>query len=347
MIYLDHAATTPPLPCARVAFRNVPIANPSSPHDAGQEARFYLEKSRESIARCINAPSGSVYFCSGATEAANWSILSLEADGYGVVREPTEHHAVLIPSPMQNLFAKASRRGLALARMLANNETGEIYKPPSRKEYRYHVCDATAAVGHIPVDVHALRCDYLFASAHKFGGCPGIGFLYARPGAPLLPMITGGGQEGGKRGGTENLPGALAMAAALRWQTEHMSENTERLTNCVDSIRAVLDHAVPGILWNTPFGRPHLPHILNFSIPGADAGAMTMLLSKKGVMVSPGAACSSGDNAPSHVIMALYGDAARARSAIRVSLSPENTEQECAEAAHAIADAACYLRSIG
>ena len=336
-IYLDAAAMHLVLPCAREAFLNAPFGNPSSEHQVGHEARNALESAREKIAALMDCEADEVYFTSTATEAAALAIHSLETVGYDVIPSPYEHHAV-----SENID-RMYRQKSGYARMLANNETGEIYLP-LYANFPY-ICDATAAVGHIPVSFRELGCDYLIADAIKFGGVPGAAFLIAKKNAPLSPLIKGGGQERGIRSGTENVPAICAMAAALQWQTEHMEVNSMMIAARNELFRNELSK-IPKHRWNTPYQNPSVPHILNISFDGVDAHALALLLSKNGVMVSPGAACSNGKNEPSHVIMAMYHDEARARSAIRISLSRDNTIDECVQATSEIKNAVEYLRSL-
>lgn len=340
MIYLDHAAMTPPLPCAMGAYKNAPIGNPSSEHAVGQAARDALESAREKISSLTGCEPGEVYFTATATEAAALAISSLRKGNYEVIPTNVEHHAV-----SENAQGFARTGLLAYARMLGQNETGEIFPPPDRTGAELWLCDATSAVGHIPVSFRQLGCDYMIADAIKFGGVSGAAFLIAKKGVPLSPMIFGGGQERRMRSGTENVPAICAMAAALEWQTEHMGGTIAMVTALRDLLVQKLNE-IKKHSWNTPLRRPCLPHILNVSFDGVDAKALALLLSQDGVMVSPGAACSNGLDEPSHVIMAMYNDEARARSAIRISLSRENTIDECAAAAEKIKDAVGYLRSL-
>lgn len=345
-IYLDHAAMTRPLPCAVDAFRTAPFGNPSSEHAIGQAARDALEQARERIARCMDCEPQEIYFTATATEAAALALNSMDKSCVYIETTPLEHHAII-----ENIRS-TSRHGNPLhfgyPHILAQNETGEVF----HVEYLHEkfnadlvLLDATAAVGHVPVSFRELWCNYLIADGIKFGALPGAAFLIAKQGAPLSPLIRGGGQERGMRSGTENVPAICAMAAALEWQTEHMEENTEHISAMQMRLYEMLSE-IPNHKWNTPFEQPHLPHILNVSFDGVDAKALVLLLSKEGIMVSAGAACSNGKNEPSHVLMAMFGDEARARSAIRISLSHENTLEECEIATEKIKNAVEYLRSI-
>lgn len=365
MIYLDSASMCKPLPCSLEAYRNAPFGNPSSEHAAGVAAREALEDARKRIARRLDCDPKSVYFVSTATEAAALVANSLRrgklegyigdaythkapdepnaAYGYTIFPSQIEHHAVLenignfpIGSPIYKCYTQ----------MLANNETGEMFDiPKTRNKNDLIFTDTTAAVGHIPILFKKLGCDYLIADGVKFGSVPGAAFVVAKEGVPLSPIIRGGGQERGMRGGTENVPAICAMAAALEWQTEHMAENTAHLNKLFSKMRDLLSE-IPDHQWNTPLHLPHLPHILNISFKGVNGKALVLLLSKEGVMVSSGAACSNGLNEPSHVLMAMFNDEDRARSAIRISFSPENTEDEVEEAAQKIKDAVEFLRSV-
>ena len=347
MIYLDSAAMEKPLPCALDEYERVireSPYNPSSEHQAGQLARDTLESARERIARCISASTESIFFTSGATESCQWAMHALYRNCAIIDTGDTEHHAVSEyrwngdGKPMRECFESGC------AQMLGQNEVGTIFDVKKLHEkYNLVFTDATAAVGHIPVDIFDI--DLMAFSGHKFGGVPGAGVLYAKDPSILSPLIRGGGQERGMRSGTENVPAICAMAAALEWQAEHMDENIQKL----GALRSMLFYSlseIPDHKWNTPFEKPCLPHILNISFDGVDAHALALILSRDGVMVSPGAACSNGLHEPSHVIMAMFHDEARARSAIRISFSHQNTADEIAEAGQKIKDAVAYLRSI-
>lgn len=348
MIYLDSASMYPTLPCALKAFQEAPFGNPSSEHSAGKAARDALEQARQVIAAKLYCEPEEVYITSTASEAASMVMNSLARECYNVIPSPFEHHAISENITNDFPFPK----GTALAQMHSNNEAGEILPFPADKlqDDTLFICDATSSIGHVPIQFrdpqHGFTyATYMIGDALKFGGVPGAAFLIAHKNAPLSPLIRGGGQERGLRSGTENVPAICAMAAALEWQTEHMQENT-LMIGAVRSILLKMLSEIPRHKWNTPTQTPCLPHILNISFDGVDAHALTLLLSKEGVMVSPGAACSNGLNEPSHVIMAMYHDEARARSAIRLSFSHENTIDEAVEAGQKIKEAVAYLRSI-
>ena len=344
-IFLDSASMHPILPSAREAHLSAPFGNPSSEHAVGKGARDALEQAREKIAKHVDADPKEVYFVSNSTEGAALALNSAWLKCYDIASSPYEHHAV-----SENIYRPLNidaAPGTLWCAMFGNNEAGAIEPRPNMKKNDLLLCDATASVGHVPFSFREMVGNgYALADSLKFGGVPGAAFLIAKQGVPLSPLIRGGGQERGMRSGTENVPAIYAMAAALEWQTEHMEQTTERLT-VMQGILVEELSKVPGHKWNTPLDKPHLPHILNISFDGVDAHTLALLLSNDGVMVSPGAACSNGLHEPSHVIMAMFNDEARARSAIRVSLSHENTPEECRIAAEKIAECVKHLRELG
>ena len=338
MIYLDHASTTPILPVALGAFCDAQYqswGNPNSAHEFGEHAREKLEQARKTIAGCIHARPDEIHFTASASDACQWAMETLSQNCAVTQVGATEHSAVLHFPVRTNKGMK--RRGYAL--MLANNETGERYpavKPENKTDLVFR--DATAAMGHIPIDVRELGADMIAAGGHKFGAPCGVGFLYAKRGTPLA----------GRRDGTPPVAMISAMAAALKWHCEHMDENTRQIEKAryrfLGSVVKIPDIWVNGREFADEF---QMPHILNVSFDGVDGKALALLCSRRGVMVSAGAACTSGKNEPSHVILAMYGDENRARSAIRVSFGHENAPHEAEQAAQIIAECVAHLRSIG
>ncbi len=340
MIYLDNAAATKILPCAFDALDMAPYANPNSSHALGQEARFVLEQKTNKIKKLIGANTGEIYFFPTATAAAQNAIYSACVVGYATIRYDTEHHSVGDHTFVQSEIcdSRPANGHFLHCRMHSNNETGEIYPAPSLPTGDFWLCDATSSVGHVPVDVEQLGCHYLVADALKFGGIPGCAFLWVADGAPYYPII---------EGGTPSVGLICAMAAALEWHTEHMTMNMETIAQKRNDLLWLLEQSFPGdsLLVNTP-RMNSLPHILNISFDGVDGKTLAMLCSKRGMMISAGAACTSGNNEPSHVLMAMYRDEARARSAVRISFSHENTVEEAKQAAKIIAECVEELRSI-
>ena len=342
-IYLDSSAMYPFLPVARKAYLSAPFGNPSSEHAIGQSARDALEHAREKIARCIGAESESIFFTSGATESCQWAMQTLYENCGIIDIGDTEHHAV--SEYRWNEYGKPLRECFesGCAKMLCQNEVGTIFDVTKLHEtYNIVFTDATAAVGHIPVDVSDV--ELMAFSGHKFGGVLGAGVLYAKDPSILSPLIRGGGQERGIRSGTENVPAICAMAAALEWQCNHMEENEINAWACGDVFFDYFHAHLANWKCNSPTKR--IAHILNFSFDGIDAKALALILSNDGICVSTGAACSNGLNEPSHVLMAMFHDEARARSAIRLSFSHETTPEQCKIAAEKIVNAVKYLRSL-
>ncbi len=349
MIYFDNAATTPVLDCAWEALRNCEFANPSSSHAAGREAKAALEKARATVARCLNCAPCEVYFTSGATEACNWMVKCLRMESDGIIYNGTVHHAV-----SEGIHAYSSPnapRGKPSAILsLVNNETGQISDVAAfcRKNRPHRIgIDATAAVGHIPVDFKALGADYMAFGGHKFGSLKGIGALIVRRGCPVAPMIFGGAQERGMRGGTVSVPLVSSMAAALTWRSLHMVENEKAIRAVAQELIISLGcHRVDFDI-NLPVGKSSkdcAPHILSIRFPGVYGAALAAALSENGVMVSTGSACSSGDNAASANLMASGLTEQEALETIRFSFDWYNTTAEASEAAGIIADIVPTLR---
>ena len=333
MIYLDSASMARPLPCALEAYHNAPFGNPSSGHLYGQKAREALEDARNTVAECMGCKPGEVYFVSTATEGLAWALNSLYMAGVEAIVSPYEHHSV--SENKKDLISRVK----CGCQMLVNNETGDIYSKPNGVDY--WLCDATAAVGHMKVEFNSDVSDVMVADGLKFGGVLGAAFVLAREGV-LTPLFRGGGQERGMRAGTENVPAICAMAAALKWQCENMERNLLHVTR----LRAEMLNRLKGVDYMVNAIGETSPYILNVSFIGVENGALALMLSNRGVMVSTGAACTTGDNAPSHVLMAMYGDEARARSAIRISFSHDTTEDEVRIAASEIVECVEILRGM-
>lgn len=334
MIYLDNSATTPILPCAREVLNTVLSvpANPNSSHYCGDAARNRVEEARKVIAKCINARPDEIYFTSGATDACQWAMETLSQNCGLTQVSAVEHHAVM-DFPVRTNSDKPCK---GIVQMAVNNETGEVFKMPIRGSRNDLIfTDATAAMGHICLNVNGTaKVDLLAAGAHKFGGPCGVGFLYARRGVKLAE----------RRTGTPPVALIAAMAAALEWQRDYMEANTCKIDICADVFYETLWNKVIGWQTNSPTNR--VPNILNVSFDDVDGKALALLCSKRGVMISAGAACTSGNNEPSHVLMAMYHDEQRARSAVRISFSHENTPQEAEQAAKIIAECVETLRAI-
>ena len=369
-VYLDHAATTPLDPEVLEAMKPYLLedyGNASSVHQLGRQARVALEQAREQVAACLNAASSEVVFTSGGTEADNLAlkgVLRAASEGdarAGLVTSAAEHEAVLRPaerladeghpvqilrpdahgavSPEQVRAALDDQTAL-VSLMHTNNETGVQTEIPAiadickSHDVLLH-CDAVQAAGLQPLDVDALGVDLLSLSGHKFYGPKGTGVLYVRNGVDLGPLLQGGSQERDRRGGTENVPGAVGLADALERAATRAEARAERLAHLQERLVDGLDDAVPGpYRLNTPVGEaPVAPHVVNVAFPpggpAADPldGEMLILnLDMQGVLVSAGSACTSGALEPSHVLSALGLDRPTAAAAVRFSLGAGTTE---------------------
>lgn len=337
MIYFDNAATTPVLPCAWDAMKAAPEGNPSSSHAAGREAKAALENARATIARCINCDPGEVYFTSGATEACNWMVKCLRIETDGIIYNGTVHHAV--SGGIHAYSSPNAPRGKPSAVLsLVNNETGQICDVDAfcRKNRPHRIgLDATAAVGHIIVNFRALGADYMAFGGHKFGAPKGIGALIVRQGCPINPLLHGGAQERGERGGTVSVPPVCAMAAALEWHTAHMAENFTHLIDLRDHLLHRLTES--GVEYQINGGKNTAAHILSLTFPGVYGASLAAALSYNGVMVSTGSACSSGENRASENLIASGLTKEEALSTVRFSFDWQNTLSEAGAAAQIIA----------
>jgi len=377
MIYADNAATTPMSETALQAFMTAAReewGNPSSLYGQGQAAREVLERAREEIASAVGALPREIYFTSGGSEADNQAIRSAAELGRGkgkkhIVSSAIEHHAVLhtldrlkkegfevtlldvhengIVRPEE--VAAAIREDTCLVSiMYANNEIGtlqpigEIGAICREKKVLFHT-DAVQAVGHIPVDVGEDQVDLLSASAHKFHGPKGVGFLYAKKGIRLTNLIEGGAQERGKRAGTENVPGIVAMAAALKESIGKMAENAAHM----EAIRNRLIHGLGRIPHSALNGDAvlRLPGNVNFCFEGIEGESLLLLLDDRGICASSGSACTSGSLDPSHVLLAIGRVHDVAHGSLRLSIGEEMTEAEADEVIRATEEVVGYLRS--
>ena len=377
-IYVDNAATTAMSDIAVEAMKPYLqgiYGNPSSLHSVGQRAKEELEGARELVASCLGAQPREIYFTSGGSEADNQAIRSAAYNGAAkgkrhIISTNFEHHAVLhtlkklekegfevtyLPVDKSGLITpsqveEAIREDTALVTiMYANNEVGTIL--PIRqigavcreKKVTFHT-DAVQAVGHIPVDVEADNIDMLSLSAHKFHGPKGVGVLYCRRNIPLRTFIEGGAQEKGKRAGTENLAGICSMAAALKDAVDHLSENMAK----EERLRNILIEGLSKIPHSKLNGdrRQRLPGNVNMCFEGIEGESLLLLLDAKGIYASSGSACTSGSLDPSHVLLALGLPHEVAHGSLRLSLSPDNTEDEMNYIVSEVPKVVEYLRSI-
>ncbi len=376
MIYADHAATTKISEIAKLAMLSAMEKdwyNPSSLYTPGQQASGTLMDARVRIARCLGCLPKEIYFTSGGSEADNQAILSAAAIGkrqgkMHIISTAFEHHAVLhtlkklekegfditlldvgekgIVSPAQ--VEKAIRPDTALVTvMYANNEIGtiqpirEIGAVCRQNGVLFHT-DAVQAAGHLPINVKDDQIDMLSLSAHKFNGPKGIGVLYAKTGVFLTNLIEGGGQERGKRAGTENLPAIVGMAAALEEALALQNERLVYVTQLRNQLIAGLKNIPDAILNGDEKSR--LPGNVNFCFKGTEAEGLLLLLDNKGICASSGSACTSGFLDPSHVLLAIGRDPETARGSLRLTLDYENTKEEVEMIIQAVAETVKILR---
>ena len=376
MIYADHAATTKMSETAKLAMLSAIEENwynPSSLYTPGQQASGVLMDARVRISRCLGCLPKEIYFTSGGSEADNQAILSAAAIGkrqgkMHIISTAFEHHAVLhtlkklekegfevtlldvgesgIVDPSQ--LEKAIRPDTALVTiMYANNEIGtiqpigEIGAVCRQNGVLFHT-DAVQAAGHLPINVKEDQIDMLSLSAHKFNGPKGIGVLYAKTGVFLTNLIEGGGQERGKRAGTENLPAIVGMAAALEEACALQKERSIYVTKLRDQLIDGLKK-ISGALLNGDETR-RLPGNVNFCFPDTEAEGLLLLLDNKGICASSGSACTSGFLDPSHVLLAIGRDKETARGSLRLTLDYENTPEEVETIIEAVTDTVRILR---
>ena len=347
-IYLDWAATTPICDAAKnamIAHIN-DFGNPSSSHELGRQARVLIEDARERIARCINAEPDEIYFTSGGSEANSW-VLSQ----YNCIASNIEHHSIdaelYFPVNFKSGIANSNAcRGLnkwttdLISCMYVNNELGiiqpvkEFAEVAHDQKIWFHT-DAVQAVGHIPIDVKDIGCDMLSASGHKFGAPKGVGFLYVKKDGPTLdPLIYGGKQEQGIRGGTENVLGIIAMAAALEDAVKHMEERNVHIRRLrgkmLDKLLQIPGSALNGSLEN------RVPGNINIRFDWVSGSRLVTLCSLYGIYISSGSACNEGVATPSHVLRAIGLTDEEALSSVRITIGHENTEAEIEQAANII-----------
>ena len=376
MIYADHAATTKMSETAKLAMLSAIEENwynPSSLYTPGQQASGVLMDARVRISRCLGCLPKEIYFTSGGSEADNQAILSAAAIGkrqgkMHIISTAFEHHAVLhtlkklekegfevtlldvgesgIVDPSQ--LEKAIRPDTALVTiMYANNEIGTIQPIQEigaicRKNGVLFHTDAVQAAGHLLINVEKDQIDMLSLSAHKFNGPKGSGVLYAKTGVFLTNLIEGGGQERGKRAGTENLPAIVGMAAALEEACALQKERSIYVTKLRDQLIAGLKK-ISGALLNGDEIR-RLPGNVNFCFPDTEAEGLLLLLDNKGICASSGSACTSGFLDPSHVLLAIGRDPQTARGSLRLTLDYENTPEEVETIIEAVTDTVRILR---
>ena len=377
-VYADNAATTSVSKAALDAmlpYLTDYYGNPSSLYAFGQKATEALQSSRETVAKYLNADPKEIYVTSGGSEADNQAIVSAARLGARkgkkhLISTQFEHHAVL-PT-----LAKLEKEGFEVTLlnphsdgviriedvknalrddtclvtiMFANNEIGtvqpieEIGALCRERKVLFHT-DAVQAAGHMPIDVKAMNIDMLSMSGHKFHAPKGVGVLYAKKGTVLTNIIEGGAQERGKRAGTENVAGIVAMAAALKESCDHMEENTAKIIPMRDKLFAELSK-IPHSKINGSLEH-HVPGTVNMCFEGIEGESLLLMLDDQGICASSGSACTSGSLDPSHVLLSLGIPHEIAHGSLRLSIGEYNTMEEIDHIIEVVPKVVEYLRSI-
>lgn len=358
MVYLDNAATTAMSESALKALTEISsniYGNPSSVYGFGRSTKKILDESRKIIADCIGAEPEEIYFTSCGSESDNWVLSRAAEEKSKIITSEVEHHAVLYPAENQQksgknvIFLPVDPRCLVdiaklktfldtcpvlVSVMFQNNEVGAIQDiekiakivHENNPDSWVHT-DAVQAVGHVKIDVKRMGIDLLSASAHKFNGPKGIGFLYMNKRCSIAPYIVGGGQENGMRSGTENVAGIYSMAKALEDNVANMESIHAHISNldsllCDLLVEQHIDFKINGDSTNRAAG------ILNISIPGIDGEGLLNMLDMHDICVSIGSACNSKSKDRSHVLLAMGLDEECIDSSVRISIGRYNTEED-------------------
>ena len=377
-VYADNAATT----CvsktaldAMMPYLTEQYGNPSSLYAFAQNAKEALENARKTVADIIGAQPKEIYFTSGGSEADNQAIVSMAKVGAlkgkkHLISTKFEHHAVLHTLKklekegfevtlldvhedgvvrLEDLEAAVREDTALVTIMFANNEIGtvqpikEIGEFCRARKIPFHT-DAVQAAGHMPINVQEMNIDLLSMSGHKFHAPKGVGVLYAKTGMPLFNIIEGGAQERGKRAGTENIPGIVALAAALKESVDNMEANTAKIIPMRDKLFTELSK-IPHSKINGSLEH-HVPGTVNMCFEGIEGESLLLLLDAKGVCASSGSACPSGSLAPSHVLLSLGLPHEVAHGSLRLSIGEYNTMEEIDHIIKVVPEVVAYLRDI-
>lgn len=377
-VYADNAATT----CvsktaldAMMPYLTEQYCNPSSLYAFAQNAKEALENARKTVADIIGAQPKEIYFTSGGSEADNQAIVSMAKVGAlkgkkHLISTKFEHHAVLHTLKklekegfevtlldvhedgvvrLEDLEAAVREDTALVTIMFANNEIGtvqpikEIGEFCRARKIPFHT-DAVQAAGHMPINVQEMNIDLLSMSGHKFHAPKGVGVLYAKTGMPLFNIIEGGAQERGKRAGTENIPGIVALAAALKESVDNMEANTAKIIPMRDKLFAELSK-IPHSKINGSLEH-HVPGTVNMCFEGIEGESLLLLLDAKGVCASSGSACTSGSLDPSHVLLSLGLPHEVAHGSLRLSIGEYNTMEEIDHIIKVVPEVVSYLRDI-
>lgn len=359
-IYMDNAATTYCIPAVKTAmmpYLSEEFGNPSSIYTLAQQSKNAVEESRRIIARTIGAKPAEIYFTGGGSESDNMAVkttaMLLQDRGKHIITTKIEHHAILNSCKwleeqgFRVTYLNVEKNGVVninelleaiepdtilISVMMANNEIGTI-QPIERigriaKEYGilFHT-DAVQAYTHIPINVNVQHIDMMSVSAHKIHGPKGVGFIYIRENTPMESFIHGGGQERGRRAGTENVPGIVGMGKAAAIAMENMRMRTEYVRRLRDYMIGRIRREIKGAHLNGDMIR-RLPNNINFSFENIQGESLLVMLDIDGICASTGSACTTGSNEPSHVLLALGMKPELAYGSIRLTLGEDNTRAD-------------------
>ena len=378
MIYLDNAATTrtaPEVVEAMLPYFTEQYGNPSAIYSLGSAGKKAINEARRTIAAAIGAKPEEIYFTAGGTEADNWALKAAAeccaGKGRHIITTKIEHHAVLHAcgylekNGYEVTYLDVDRDGILdpealkeairpdtvlISVMFANNEIGtiqpirEIGAIARERGILFHT-DAVQAFGQIPIDVEEMHIDMLSASAHKLNGPKGTGMLYIRSGLKIRSFIHGGAQEKGVRAGTENVPGIVGFAAAVRRARSRMEEKAGRERELRDYLIRRIEGEIPYCRLNG-HREKRLPGNVNISFRFIEGESLLIMLDMRGVCASSGSACTSGSLDPSHVLLAIGLEHEEAHGSLRMTLSEENTQEELDEVVGHLAEIVQRLRDM-
>ena len=359
--YMDYSATTyvkPEVLDAMMPFFTEKFGNPSSFYGISRETKMAIDNARAQVAKAINCDPNEVYFTGGGSEADNWAIKGIATahmkKGNHIITTKIEHHAVLHTCAflekfgfevtyldvneegfvdLKQLEEAITDKTILVSIMFANNEIGtiqpikEIGALCREKKVLFHT-DAVQAVGSVPVDVKEMNIDLLSLAGHKLYGPKGIGALYIRRGIRIDNLIHGGGQERGRRAGTENIPGVVGLGKAIELATENIEENRARLTVLRDKLIDGILERIPYARLNGPRGDKRLPGNSNISFEFIEGESILLSLDFEGICASSGSACTSGSLDPSHVLLAIGLPHEKAHGSLRTTLGAASTEED-------------------
>ena len=359
--YMDYSATTyvkPEVLDAMMPFFTEKFGNPSSFYGISRETKMAVDNARAQVAKAINCDPNEVYFTGGGSEADNWAIKGIATahmkKGNHIITTKIEHHAVLHTCEflekfgfevtyldvneegfidLKQLESAITDKTILVSIMFANNEIGtiqpikEIGAICREKKVLFHT-DAVQSIGSVPVDVKEMNIDLLSLAGHKLYGPKGIGALYIRKGVRIDNLIHGGGQERGRRAGTENIPGVVGLGKAIEIATENIEENRARLTVLRDKLIDGVLERIPYARLNGPRGDKRLPGNSNISFEFIEGESILLSLDFEGICASSGSACTSGSLDPSHVLLAIGLPHEKAHGSLRTTLGAASTEED-------------------